>query len=188
MKFIISSIFVATLILSNIVIADSHNKPSSIESIVVKKELEVIGIDHDARWVKLKDRSGFTRKIDIGEDVQNFNQVAIGDVVKVNYAETIQIKAFGPDAIKAGVESEAIFGRAPKGQKPAMAGAKAQTLVVTIAKIDLQNSLVTLQDKQGNTKTFRPRITENLKKVSVGDKVAISFAEALAIDVQKGNK
>lgn len=188
MKFKISTFLLASLFVSNMVFADSHNKPASSKSIVVKQELEVIGIDHDARWVLLKDRSGFTRKIEVGNEVQNFNQVSLGDIIKVNYAETIKIKAFGADAVKAGAEAEAVFGRAPKGQMPAMLGAKATTLVVTIANIDLENSLVTLKDKQGNTKTFRPRIIANLKKVKVGDKVAISFAKALVIKVQAGDK
>ena len=188
MKFKISTILAASLLVSNMAFADSHKKPSSSESIIVKQQLEVIGIDHDARWVLLKDRSGFTRKIGVGDIVQNFNQVSIGDIIKVNYAETIHIKAFGADALKSGAEAEAVFGRAPKGQKPAVMSASAKTLVVTIANIDLENSLVTLKDKQGNTKTFRPRIIANLKKVKVGDKVAISFAEAMVISVQAGDK
>jgi hypothetical protein len=71
---------------------------------------------------------------------------------------------------------------------PAKATATAKTIVLTIAAIDLKNSLVTLKDLQGNTRTFRPRLIENLKQVKVGDKVAISFAEALAISVKKGTK
>ena len=186
MKLKKSIVLATALLISPIGFADNHKMPSSSTSIVVKQELEVIGIDHDARWVKLKDRSGFTRQIDVSEGVQNFNEVKLGDIVKVNYAETIQFKAFGADAIKSGVEAEVVFGRAPKGQKPAIAGAAAETVVVTIANIDLENSLVTLKDRQGNTKTFRPRIPANLKKVAVGDKVAISIANAMAIEVEKG--
>jgi len=188
MKLKLSAILAATVLMSGLAFAGSHSMPSATKSIVVKQQLEVIAIDHSARWVQLKDRSGFTRKIDVGEDVRNFDQVSVGDIVNVNYAETIHIEAFGADAVKAGVEAEAIFGRAAKGQMPAAAGAKATTLVVTIAAIDLENSMVTLKDKQGNTKTFRPRIPANLKKVKVGDKVAITMANAMAINVQAGKK
>lgn len=188
MKFKLSTIIASSLLISGMAFADGHNKPAATKSIVVKQQLEVLKIDHSARWVLLKDRSGFTRKIDVGSEVRNFDKVSVGDIVNVNYAESIHIEAFGADAIKAGVEAEAVFGRAAKGQMPAAAGAAAKTLVVTIAAIDLENSLVTLKDKQGNAKTFRPRIKANLEKVKVGDKVAISFAKALAISVQAGNK
>lgn len=184
-KVIVATLF--SLFMSNVALA-VNDKPASTESVVIKQQLEVIKIDHAERWAMLKDRSGFTKRYDISDDVRNLDQVAVGDIVSVNYAETIHIQAFGADAINAGVESEAIFARAPEGEMPGKAMAAATTVVVTIAAIDLENSVVTLKDKQGNTKTFRPRLPSNLKKVKVGDKVAVSFAKAMAITVEKGTK
>ena len=183
---IIASTILA-LFISNTAMS-GNDKPSSADSIIVNQQFEVLAIDHDARSVQLKDRSGFTKTVKVGSDAINLDQVQVGDIVTVNYAETIVIKAFGADAIKAGQESESIFARAAKGEMPAKATATAKTIVLTITAIDLKNSLVTLKDLQGNTKTFRPRLIENLKQVKVGDKVAISFAEALAISVKKGTK
>lgn len=167
----------------------AENRKTSMEqTITVKQQLEVMAIDHKERWAKLKDRSGFTRTIHIGDEVKNFDQVVVGDIINVNFAETIQIKAYGADAIKAGEEVEVAFAKAAEGQKPGKAIAVAKTIVVTISAIDLEHSLVTLSDKQGNTKTFSPQIPSNLKKVKVGDKVAISIAKALAITVKPSNK
>lgn len=186
MKLPIIASSLLALFLSNA--AFSNDMPSSSESIIVKQQFEVLSINHDEKWVQLKDRSGFTKKVNVGSNTTNFDQVKVGDIVNVNYAETIVIKAFGADAINAGVESESIFANAAKGQKPAKAMATAKTIVVTIAAIDLKNSLVTLKDKSGNTKTFRPRTVSNLQKVKVGDKVAVSFAKAIAITVKEGDK
>ena len=180
-KIIAAAVF--SLLMSTMAFAVDQ-KPASTETIIVKQELEVIQINHKERWAMLKDRSGFTKKYDISDHVRNLENVAVGDVVYVNYAETIQIKAFGADAINAGKEVEAIFARVPEGAKPGKAMAVATTVVVTIAAIDLENSMVTLKDKQGNTKAFKPRIPANLKKVQVGDKVAVSFAKALVITVK----
>ncbi len=167
----------------------SENKDVGMEqTITVKQQLEVLAIDHKERWAKLKDRSGFTRTIHIGDEVKNLDQVVVGDIVNVNFSETIQIKAFGPDALKAGEEVEVAFAKAPEGEKPGKAVAVAKTIVVTISAIDLERSLVTLADKQGNTKTFSPQIPAKLKKVKVGDKVAITIAKALAITVTPSNK
>ncbi|MDX2506938.1 MAG: hypothetical protein QNL62_21030 [Gammaproteobacteria bacterium] len=184
-KVILVALF--SLFMANAVLADSH-KPARTESVVVKQQFEVISINHEERWAMLKDRSGFTKRFDISVNARNFDQLVVGDVVNISYAETIHIQAFGADAINAGEEADAIFARTPEGEKPGGAIAEAKTLVVTIAAIDLENSLVTLKDKQGNTKTFRPRLPSNLKKVKVGDKVAISFAKALAITVEKGKQ
>ena len=187
MKLKIITVAVFFLFMSNMAVAVDQ-KPASEESIIVKQELEVIQINHEERWALLKDRSGFTKKFNISDDVRNLDNVAVGDVVYVNYAETMQIMAFGPDAINAGKEVEGIFARAPEGGKPGKAIATAATVVVTIAAIDLKNSLVTLKDKQGNTKTFKPHLPANLKKVKIGDKVAVSFAKAISITVREGKK
>lgn len=185
MKLNIFSIAILALFISQAAISDDH-KPSMTKSVVVNQQFEVVSIDHDARWVLLKDRQGFTKKVNVGSDIRNFAQIEVGDIVKVNYAESIVIKAFGADAIKAGKEVDSIFARAPKGAMPAGAAATAQTIVLTISAIDLERGLFTLKDLKGNSKTFRPRSVANLKKVKVGDKVAISYAEALAISVEKG--
>lgn len=175
------------LVITNIAFSDTQ-KPSKTQSLIVNQQLEVIEIDHDAHWVKLKDRSGFTKKVGVGDNIINFDQVQVGDIVNVNYAETIIIKAFGADAISAGKEVESIFARAPKGEKPAIASATAKTVVVTIGAIDLEKSLITLKDLQGNSKTLRPRSSTVLKKLKVGDKVAISFAEAMSVSVEAGKQ
>ncbi len=185
-KFIITSAIVA-LFVSNLTMAE-QNKPSTTESILVEQQLEVLEINKDERWVMLKDRSGFTKKVEVGEGARNFDQLKVGDLINVNYAETIQIKAFGKDAINMGEEAEAIFARTPEGAKPGGALAAAKTIVVTISNIDLKHNLVTLKDKQGNTRTFRPEIPGKLKQVKVGDKVAISVAKAMSISVDDDKK
>ncbi len=181
-KFIVTSA-IAALFVSNIALADKQ-MPSATENILEEQQLEVLEINKDERWVMLKDRSGFTKKVEVGAGARNFDQLHIGDIINVNYAETIQIKAFGPDAIKMGEEAESIFERTPEGAKPGGVVAAAKTIVVTISNIDLKHNVVTLKDKQGNSKTFRPQNPANLKKVKVGDKVAISVARAASIKVQ----
>ena len=182
-KFIIT-LAIVTLFISNLAMAEAQqNKPSATESILVEQQLEVMEINKDERWVILKDRSGFTKKVAVGDSARNFEQLKVGDVINVNYAETIQIQAFGKDAINMGEEAEAIFARTPEGASPGGALAAARTIVVTISNIDLKHNLVTLKDKQGNTRTFRPEIPGKLKQVKVGDKVAISIAKAMSISV-----
>ncbi len=86
-KFIITSAIVA-LFVSNLAMAE-QNKPSTTESILVEQQLEVLEINKDERWVMLKDRSGFTKKVEVGEGARNFDQLKVGDLINVNYAETI---------------------------------------------------------------------------------------------------
>jgi len=157
--------------------------PAMEKTIVIKQRLEVMAINHEKRWVELKDASGFTQKINVGDEARNFNQLAVGDVINVNRSKTIKIKAFDADSIEAGAEAGAVFARTEEGQKPGAAIIGAEVVVVTIAAIDLTNSLVTLEDEEGNLEVLQPEIPSNLKKVKVGDKVAIMFIQSLSIAV-----
>ena len=180
-----------SMLTANMSFADSHKAsgadslPASSKTIVMKQRLEVININHEKRWVELKDRSGFSQKINVGESARNFNQLAVGDIIDVNRSKTIKMKAFGADVIDAGAEAVAIFARTPEGQKPGVAMAGGGVVVVTIAAIDLENSLVTLEDADGNLDVLQPEITANLKKVKVGDKVAIMVVKTFSIAVNK---
>ena len=161
--------------------------PAISKTIVMKESLEVIGINHEKRWVQLKDASGFTQKINVGEEARNFGQMVVGDIVTISHSNTITIKAFSADISDADADSKAaaIFARTPKGQKPGMAIVGAEVVVVTIAAIDLENSLVTLEDGEGNLNVVKPQIPANLKKVKVGDKVAIMLIKTFSIAVEK---
>lgn len=161
--------------------------PAMSKTVVVKQQLEVIGINHEKRWVQLKDTSGFVQKINVGEEARNFGQMVVGDIVTINRSNTIKIKAFSADITGTDVDSKAaaIFARTPEGQKPGAAIVGAEVVVVTIAAIDLENSLVTLEDKEGNLNVLRPQVPANLKKVKVGDKVAIMLIQTFSISVEK---
>ena len=169
----------------NVLASGADNIPSTTKKVVVKQRLEVLAIDHEKRTVQLKDASGFTQTITVGEGARNFSQLAVGDIVDVNRSKSIKIKAFGADSVNAGAEAAAVFARTPEGQKPGAAIVGSEVVVVTIAAIDLENSLVTLKDKEGNTSVLSPEIPSNLKKVKVGDKVAIMLTQTLSITVEK---
>ncbi len=170
------------LLINNAVLAETE-LPGVTEVIEASATLEVVEIDHEKRTAKLKNANGDIEQIEVGDDVRNFDQVKVGDLVNVDYAEAIQIQVFKPDEIEAGAFADAVFGRAEEGEKPGAAAARNVTLVATISEIDLEKNAVTLKDKEGNTKIFNPRNPDNLKKVKVGDKVMFSFTQAISITV-----
>jgi ribosomal protein S17 len=179
-NFLIAVFF--SLILNNVVLAET-DLPGASETVVASAKLEVVEIDHEKRTVKLKNANGDIEQIDVASDVRNFDQVKVGDFVNIDYAESVTIQAFNADDVAAGAVADAAFARAEEGQKPGAAAVENVTLVATISAIDLENQTVTLQGKEGNTKTIKAQNPENLKKVKVGDKVMFSFTRALMISV-----
>ena len=179
-NFLIAVFF--SLIINNYVLAET-DLPGASGAVVASAKLEVVEINHEKRTVKLKNENGDIEQIDVGSDVRNFDQVKVGDFVNIDYAESVTIQVFNADEVAAGAFADAAFGRADEGEKPAAAAVENVTLVATIKAIDLENKTVTLEDKEGKTKTIKSQNPENLEKVKVGDKVMFSFTRALLISV-----
>ena len=86
------------MLISNISFANSEKAsgadsiPAVTKTIVIKQRLEVTAINHEKRWVRLKDSSGFTQKINVSDAARNFDQLKVGDIVNISRSNTIKIK------------------------------------------------------------------------------------------------
>ena len=161
----------------------SVEKPGILQAVVTKIEATVEAVDHDSRKVTLKGPEGKTVTIEVDERVKNLPQVQVGDLVTVEYVESVAIQVFAPGEMKPGINAVAAAGSAKPGEKPAGVAMKEITAVATINAIDKANSLVTLAGTEGRVKTVKASNPENLEKVAVGDKVMITYTEAIGISV-----
>lgn len=160
-------------------------KLEMIEAVVMSIEATVESIDYDTREVSLKGPKGNVITIEVDERVKNLPQVAVGDTVTVDYVEAVTIQVFSKEELEAGTVALAVEGSAEPGEKPAGVSVEEMTVITTISAIDKEQQLVTLEDENGKTKTVKARNPENLEKVTVGDKVMISYTTALGISVAK---
>ncbi|MFI5185048.1 MAG: hypothetical protein ACHQNV_11650, partial [Vicinamibacteria bacterium] len=122
-----------------------------------------------------------------GDAVKNLAQVQKGDVVTATYTEAIayEVKKGGKATAAAATVAG---GAAPLGAKPAAAVGDKVTVTVAIAAIDTKVPSVTFKGPGGNTRTIKVKDPAKLKGVSVGDTVELTYAEALAIKVEKAAK
>jgi hypothetical protein len=156
------------------------------EGIVAKVEVtaRVAKIDHTTREVTLKDDDGQEYSFVASEEARNLDQVQVGDVVTITYAE-----AFVYEVRKGGEAADrgtmVAGGRAAAGQKPAGAIARETQVTVLITAIDPAVPSVTFKGPAGNTRTIKVLHPEKLQGVSVGDTVDITYTEALAIKVEE---
>ena len=144
----------------------------------------VTGIDAASRIVTLVTPDGKKTPIKCGTEVINFDQIRVGDQLKVTVTEelTVQMAAEGAPPNDGAVTVVAL---APKGAKPG--GIVANTVQVTakVTAIDLKHHKATLQFPDGTTRTVAVRKDVDLTQRKVGEKVAIRTTEAVAISVEK---
>jgi hypothetical protein len=160
-------------------------EPVTVEEVVERTAL-VEAIDLENRLVTLKSDDGEVATIQVGEEVRNLPQLKVGDRVVARYYQAIgaQVKAPGtPDAPAIDLAAE----RAPEGATPAGAVGRKLTVPVTIAAVKNDGKVVSFYGEDGLMRVIevqRPEGQAFAQGLKEGDKVELTFTEALAISVE----
>lgn len=150
---------------------------------LVTATAKVKAVDQKSRRVTLQRTDGSVLKFVAGPEVRNLAQVKVGDEVNVAFYESLAYEVHKPGDRKPGATVEEDAARAKLGEKPGGAAERIITVTQTIAAIDEEAGTVTLRDADGERTTIKARNPDNLKRVSVGDVVDITYTEAMAISV-----
>jgi Cu/Ag efflux protein CusF len=152
----------------------------------VTETLVIQAIDSTARLVTLKSEDGTTDTIYCGPEVQRFSELKVGDKVTFKYYESIVYAIQQPGTKPP--EPAAVGVVRGKGPSPAGTMSQQLTAVVTVKAIDMTVPSVTITTEAGNTVSFKVEEKKNLTGVKVGDKVQITYTQALAISVEPPKK
>lgn len=143
----------------------------------------VVAIDPATRTVTVKNKNGRTEELKAGEQVRNFDQLKIGDVVTTEYHEARSLslkKTSGPRSSK----ERQILLPAASGAKPGGTIRREVTIVGDVVAIDPNGKHITVRGPQGKENVLVD--PEQLKDIRVGDQVEIVKSEAVAISVSPG--
>jgi Cu/Ag efflux protein CusF len=141
-------------------------------------------LDYATRVIALE-QPGRRLRFRVDDSVRNLPQVKVGDEVTVSYYESLAYAVRKAGEAQPGAAVTEQFQRAAPGDKPAGSAARVTTITATIAGIDKTAGTVTLRGPDRDLMTVKARHPENLEKVAVGDRVDITYSEALAISVQE---
>jgi hypothetical protein len=148
-----------------------------------KMTANVTAIDTASRTVTLATPDGRKTPVKCGPEIINFDQIRVGDQVKVTVTEELAVSmATEATPPAAGAMTVAL---APKGAKPGGVIAGTVQVTATISAIDLKNHKATLQFPDGSTHTVAVREDVDLTQRKVGEKVVIRTTGSMAISVEK---
>jgi len=145
---------------------------------------KIEAIDKTARLVTLKDKEGETETIHCGPEVKRFDELKVGDTVTFRYYESIAYairKPGQPGGLPAQTDPLVTRGQGPR---PGGTIAQQETATVTVKAIDAKVPSVTVLTEDGRTVSLKVEDKKNLKNVKVGDKVEITYTEAVMISVK----
>jgi len=146
---------------------------------------KVVGIDRADRHLTLRGPEGNDVTIEVDQAAHNFDQIEIGDQVKVEYYESVALY-LGKHGEKPDATAGQIVARAAKGEKPAGVAVETIDVTATVQEIDKNNRTLTLKGPHGRLSTIHVDESvkgfENLQK---GDSIHARHTEAIAISVEK---
>jgi len=110
----------------------------------------------------------------------------------VRYTRAANLKLISPQEAAAEAaggpkESEGST-TAPPGAEPAFGGARQVTSIAEVTAVDPTASTITLKNAEGDLRTLDVRNPDQFKVVKPGDKVRVTYAEAIAVAVEPENK
>jgi hypothetical protein len=142
----------------------------------------VEAIERSTRVVTVKKEDGTHDVLYMPAAIKRFDTLKIGDKITAKYYETVvlQLKAPGsPDTDKSSGGAVRTEGR------PSGTASHQQTITATITAIDQAVPSITFTGPRGWTYSSRVEDKAALAKVKVGDKVDITWTEALVLSIDE---
>jgi ribosomal 50S subunit-recycling heat shock protein len=163
-------------------VARAQKPVTQTEAIELTTKIEAI--DKTERLLTLKDKDGEVETIYCGPEVKRFDELKVGDTITIRYYESVAYairKPGQPSGLPAQTGPTVTRGQ---GARPSGTIARQETATVTIKAIDAKVPSVTVLTEDGRTVSLKVEDKKNLEGVKVGDKVEITYTEAVTISVK----
>jgi hypothetical protein len=147
-----------------------------------KATATVVAIDAATRTVSLRDKQGKVTELQVGEDVRNFNQIRIGDVVTVEYKEALSVSMIRQSGMRSSIEREAVD-RAPPGAKPGGSIGREVTVTADVVNVNRKTGMVTLKGPKGRMVDVHVSDPKQLKAIRRGEQVQAVYTQAIAVSI-----
>ena len=175
-------VLAAVLALACVAAPAAAQKPVS-QGAAVSETFTIDAIDYKSRIVSLRDKDGVVEDVYCPPEVKRFDALKVGDKVTFRYYESVVYQIRKPGSAPESATSEPAITRSA-GTKPGATLSQQMTATVTVNAIDMKVPSVTITAADGRKMSFKVENPKNLEGIKVGDKVQITYTQALAISVQ----
>jgi hypothetical protein len=148
----------------------------------VEGSATITAIDKATRGITLKGPQGDVMSITAGPEVKNFDQLKVGDVVKIGYLEALVLELKKGGGLKVEKTETAGAAGSQPGAQPAGVAGRQVTVVGDVIKLDAATQTITVKGPE-RTVDLKARDPEQFKLIAVGDQIQATYTEAMAIAV-----
>jgi len=147
---------------------------------VVTVHGKIVAVDTAGKQVTLEGPGGKDITLTVNNPY-NLQSLKAGDRYKAQFTESIIIVGKGPSDKPPVATLAAGLWTANPGQTPGAVVARQAHLVVVISAIDQADQRVTLKAPDGSTENIHVTNPEALQGIQLGDRIAITLTQSLAI-------
>lgn len=166
---------------STAAMSDDTKLPSAEVIEALTAGATVTAVDKAKRTYTVIGQKGKSHTFTAGPDMQNFDQIKVGDKVEASYVEEASISV-NKSGMKPVIVEETTVARADKGGRPGMILTNSVEAVGVVTAIDQKTRSVTVKGPKGNELTTSVKAGvagfENVKK---GDNVVLKHKQVLTI-------
>ena len=155
----------------------SKSLPGTMEIVTVTVE----SIEKASREVTIKKPDGSYGVFSVSEDIKRFDTLKVGDKITAKYYENLVLRVKAPGEKDV---NSASGGTVRADGKSAATASRQRTITATIAAIDQSVPSITFTGPNGWKYSSRVEDKKALAKVKVGDRLDITWTEALILSVE----
>ena len=161
----------------------AHAQTKTVTGEAMTLTASVESIDSTNRAVTVKKADGTFEVFYVPDGVKAFDTLKIGDQVTARYYENMVLTVQRPGE-KAKDSTNAAVTRSKEGRAGTVAHQR--TITATIQAIDMKVPSITFTGPNNWKYSTRVQDVDTLKKVKVGDKVDITWTEAMILSLDVG--
>ena len=147
----------------------------------------VEAIDKATRVITLKRPNGESTTVTAGPEVRNFDQIKVGDMVTVQYAEALSLTLKKGGKELRGTKETADGARSKAGEKPAGIVGRQLEITADVIGVDAKTQMIKLRGPK-QVVDLKVADPEQFKLIKVGDQIQAVFTEAVALVVEPAAK
>jgi hypothetical protein len=145
----------------------------------------VTALDPETRMITLSSPQDGELTFLVGEGVRNLDQVQVGDRVTLGFYSGLAAEVAEADS--EGTVAVGADARAAPGERPAGVESISVSGIVTIEGVDTRRNTVSFRGEDGLMRAVdvnRPEMQEFIRGLRQGDRVRLTYTEAVAVRVQ----
>jgi Cu/Ag efflux protein CusF len=154
-----------------------------------KETATIQAIDQTSREITLRFKDGDEDTFTAGPEIKRFSELKVGDSVAMTYVESVvvQVHQAGAPAAPSGATADAALTRG-RGKTPSATLSQQIKGTVTVKAVNPSVPSITVLTEDGHTVTRKIEDKKNLEGVKAGDKLDITYTEAVLMSIVPAKK